>query len=168
MAPILSFTAEEAWPLFAPKLWKEHGETIFTQTYHDFPAVPEAHLLLPKWARMREIRSDVLRSLEEVRTAGGIGSSLQAEVELRVNAEDHDLLATLGDDLRFVLITSRATLVRAASADDAGVSVTPSGHAKCERCWHWRSDVGADAAHPGICGRCVSNLHGDGEPRAFA
>jgi isoleucyl-tRNA synthetase len=168
MAPILSFTAEEAWPLFAPKLWKEHGETIFTQTYHDFPAVPEAHLLLPKWARIREIRSDVLRSLEEVRTAGGIGSSLQAEVELRVSAEDHDLLATLGDDLRFVLITSQATLVRAASETEVGVSVAPSGHAKCERCWHWRSDVGADPAHPGICGRCVSNLHGDGEPRAFA
>ena len=168
MAPILSFTAEEAWPLFAPALWKAHGETIFTQTYHEFPAVPDGHLLLAKWSRVREIRASVLRSLEEVRTAGKIGSSLQAEVSLRVTGEDHDLLATLGDDLRFVLITSQASLQRVPDAQSAGVDVTPSVHAKCERCWHWRADVGADAAHPGICGRCVSNLSGDGEPRAFA
>jgi isoleucyl-tRNA synthetase len=168
MAPILSFTAEEAWPLFAPDLWKAHGETIFSQTYHEFPAVSDAHLLLAKWSRVRQIRADVLRSLEEVRTAGRIGSSLQAEVRLRVTGEDHDLLATLGDDLRFVLITSQASLQRVPDAEETGVDVTPSGHAKCERCWHWRSDVGADAAHPGICGRCVSNLRGDGEPRAFA
>jgi len=168
MAPILSFTAEEAWPIFAPDLWKAHGETIFTQTFHEFPAVPDAHLLLPKWTRVREIRAGVLRSLEEVRAAGGIGSSLQAEVELRVSDEDHDLLATLGDDLRFVLITSKATLARAGGGRPPEVVVTPSAHPKCERCWHWRADVGADPAHPGLCGRCTSNLHGDGEPRAFA
>ena len=168
MAPILSFTAEEAWPLFAPALWKEQGETIFTQTYHEFPAVQDAHLLLPKWGRIREIRAGVLRSLEEVRSAGGIGSSLQAEVKLRVNAEDYELLATLGDDLRFVMITSAAGLEKAADPQDAGVAVEPSGHAKCERCWHWRADVGAHAEHPGLCARCVSNLLGDGEPREFA
>jgi isoleucyl-tRNA synthetase len=168
MAPILSFTAEEAWPLFAPQLWKSQGETIFTQTYYEFPAVADAHLLLPKWTRVRELRAEVLRRLEEVRSAGGIGSSLQAEVELRVTGEDHDLLATLGDDLRFVLITSQARLAKAASPADVGVAVTPSPHAKCERCWHWRADVGANPAHPTICGRCDANLHGDGEPRRFA
>jgi isoleucyl-tRNA synthetase len=168
MAPILSFTAEEAWPLFAPKLWKSGGETIFTQTYHELPAVDDAHLLLVKWARIRALRADVLRKLEEVRSAGGIGSSLQAEVELRVTAEDHDLLSTLSDDLRFVLITSQARVAKAASPADTGVLVTPSAHAKCERCWHWRADVGADPAHPKICGRCVGNLQGSGEPRAFA
>jgi isoleucyl-tRNA synthetase len=168
MAPILSFTAEEAWPLLAPQLWKSQGETIFTQTYYEFPAVPDAHLLLPKWSRVRELRAEVLRRLEEVRSAGGIGSSLQAEVELRVTGEDHDLLATLGDDLRFVLITSQARLAKAATPADAGVAVTPSPHAKCERCWHWRADVGANPAHPTICGRCDANLHGGGEPRRFA
>jgi len=168
MAPILSFTAEEAWPLLAPKLWKEQGETIFTQTYHAFPAIPDAHVLLPKWGRIREIRAGGLRSLEEVRSAGGIGSSLQAEVELRVSDEDHALLSTLGDDLRFVMITSAARLAKAAGPQDAGVTVEPSAHAKCERCWHWRADVGGDPDHPGLCGRCVSNLFGDGEARAFA
>ncbi len=168
MAPILSFTAEEAWPMFAPRLWKEQGETIFTQTYHEFPAVPDAHLLVPKWARIREVRADVLRSLEDVRSAGGIGSSLQAEVTLRVSGEDHDLLSTLADDLRFVLITSAARLERVDAPETTGVEVNPSTHAKCERCWHWRADVGSDPAHPALCGRCVSNLFGTGEPRSFA
>ena len=168
MAPVLSFTAEEAWPLFAPGLWKRDGETIFTQTYHEFPAVADAHLLVPKWEKVREIRARVLRSLEEQRSAGRIGSSLQAEVELRVGAEDYDLLSTLGDDLRFVLITSQARVARAQRAEDEAVVVEPSAHAKCDRCWHWRADVGADAAHPTICGRCVANLHGDGEPRQVA
>jgi isoleucyl-tRNA synthetase len=66
------------------------------------------------------------------------------------------------------LITSRATLHRAASAAEEKIAVTPSAHAKCERCWHYRADVGADTAHPHICGRCVSNLYGDGEPREHA
>ncbi|MEN9314858.1 MAG: isoleucine-tRNA ligase [Pseudomonadota bacterium] len=168
MAPILSFTAEEAWPLFAPALWKDGGETIFTQTYHEFPAVADAHLLVPKWTRLREIRARVLRSLEEQRSAGRIGASLQAEVELRVGTEDFDLLDTLGDDLRFVLITSQARIARAERADEEAILVTPSEHAKCDRCWHLRADVGLDPAHPTICGRCVANLHGDGEPRQFA
>ena len=165
MAPILSFTAEEAWPLFAPKAWKDEGETIFTQTWHAFPTVPDAEALLAKWGRIRSWRGDVMRSLETVRTEGRIGSSLQAEVEVRASGELYDLLASLGDDLRFVLITSQARLVRAA---DDEVIVTPSAHPKCGRCWHWRADVGANPAHPGICGRCVQNLTGDGEPRRAA
>jgi len=91
---------------------------------------------------------------------------LQAEVDLTASGADYDLLATLGDDLRFVLIVSRATLHRGDGALD--IRVTPSAHAKCERCWHWRADVGADASHPDICGRCVSNLFGAGEPRTAA
>ncbi|HRA79759.1 MAG TPA: zinc finger domain-containing protein, partial [Burkholderiaceae bacterium] len=77
-------------------------------------------------------------------------------------------LASLGNDLRFVLITSRAHLSRAADGEPVAVSVAPSSHEKCERCWHYRADVGADAAHPTICGRCVDNLHGSGEPRSAA
>jgi len=79
----------------------------------------------------------------------------------------------LQDDLRFVLITSSAVLTPVAAAADEAVEVRPSAHAKCERCWHYRADVikdgaGADAAHAGLCGRCVSNLYGAGEPRAHA
>jgi isoleucyl-tRNA synthetase len=74
-------------------------------------------------------------------------------------------LASLGDDLRFVTITSVATVVPGA---ELAINVTPSPHAKCERCWHWRADVGADRAHPTLCSRCVANLFGDGEPRRYA
>jgi len=129
--------------------------------------VPDGHLLTLKWERIRALRGDVLRRLEELRSAGGIGSSLQAEVELRVGGEDFDLLSTLGDDLRFVLITSAATVTRA-QGQETEVLVTPSAHAKCERCWHWRADTGAHAEHPGLCGRCVDNLFGEGEPRQCA
>jgi isoleucyl-tRNA synthetase len=172
MAPILSFTAEEAWPIFAPRLHQSHGGTIFTQTWYEFPEVPDAVALLAKWQRLRSWRGEVMRSLEAVRTAGAIGSSLQAEVEVRASGQMFELLASLGDDLRFVLITSQARLVEADGEAGADASpqivVTPSPHAKCDRCWHWRDDVGADRSHPAICGRCVQNLEGDGEPRRFA
>ena len=77
-----------------------------------------------------------------------------------MNEADHALLAALGDDLKFVLITSQATLQR---GEALAVTVTPSSATKCERCWHWRNDVGHDAAHPALCGRCTSNLYGAGE-----
>lgn len=168
MAPILSFTAEEAWPLFAPALHREQGETIFTQTYHVYPQPTDAHTLLPKWSRIRELRALVLKELEAHRSAGAIGSSLQAEVELLASPEDYDLLATLGDDLRFVLITSKVTLQRSDAAQTMAVQVAASAQAKCERCWHLRADVGHDAAHPALCGRCTSNLFGAGETRQSA
>jgi len=79
--------------------------------------------------------------------------------------EMHALLASLGEDLKFVLITSKATLQ---AGEALAVTVTPSTATKCERCWHWRDDVGADLGHPTICGRCVSNLHGAGEQRTVA
>ena len=74
-------------------------------------------------------------------------------------------LARLGDDLKFVFITSQAS---AKLGGELKVTVTPSAAAKCERCWHYRSDVGADANHAGICARCISNLYGAGETRTFA
>jgi isoleucyl-tRNA synthetase len=107
----------------------------------------------------------VQKELETLRQGGKIGSSLQAEVAIGAAGEDYDALASLGDDLRFVLITSAATVTR---ADALAIGVTPSGKAKCERCWHYRSDVGAEAAHPTLCGRCMANLFGAGERRAIA
>jgi len=168
MAPILSFTAEEAWPLFAPEAWKNGGETIFTQTWHVFAPQPDAETLREKWATIRAVRADVLREIEAVRATGAIGSSLQAEIEVRASGARYEALASLGDDLRFVLITSQARLVRAAGPEDEAIVVPPSAHAKCERCWHYRADVGADAQHPTLCGRCTENLYGAGEPRRYA
>jgi isoleucyl-tRNA synthetase len=163
MAPILSFTAEEAWKVFQP-----NEGTIFAKTYYEFPEVPEPRPVLAKWRRLREFRSEVQKLLENHRAAGEIGSSLQAEVDIAASGDRLALLRTLGDELRFVLITSRAEVTAAASPAEEAIRTAPSKHPKCERCWHWRADVGADPKHPGICGRCASNLSGPGEPRRFA
>jgi len=160
MAPFLSFTAEEAWQVFDGG---HPGDSIFTQTFSTFEE-PDA-ALLAKWARVRELRDVVNKEIEALRTAGAVGSSLQAQVVLTVPASDHALLASLGEDLKFVFITSVATLVEGAAVQ---VSVSTSTAAKCERCWHWRDDVGHDAAHPTLCGRCTSNLYGAGETRLVA
>ncbi|HKW36480.1 MAG TPA: isoleucine--tRNA ligase [Burkholderiales bacterium] len=159
MAPVLSFTAAEAWRLLQPG-----EETVFAQTEWRFPEVPDGEALLAKWAALREFRSEVQKVLENQREAGRIGSPLQAEVDIAANGERLELLRTLADELRFVLVTSRADVT---SGPDA-IRAQPSEHPKCTRCWHWRSDVGADPEHPEICGRCVSNLFGAGELRRFA
>jgi isoleucyl-tRNA synthetase len=168
MAPILSFTAEEAWAVLHPPVQGEPAESIFFHTWNEvLPPQEGEEALLGRWRRLREIRSEVVRRLEEKRTAGEIGSSLQAEVVLRAGKPDAELLRSLGDDLRFVLITSSAAVLDAADGS-IEVVVSPSAHSKCERCWHYRADVGADAKHPSICARCVSNLNGPGEAREHA
>jgi isoleucyl-tRNA synthetase len=164
MAPLLSFTAEEAWKVLKSRT----GGTIFTETYAALPAVPDEAALVERWTALRAIRAEVQKRLEELREKGAIGSSLQAEVELRAAGAKAALLQSLGNDLRFVLITSQARVTPVASEAEEVVLVTPSGAAKCERCWHWRDDVGVEREHPTLCGRCVSNLFGAGEPRTVA
>ena len=157
MAPFLSFTAEEAWKIFGA------SESIFVETYAELPALDDA--LLAKWSRIREVRDAVNKDIEALRADGKVGSSLQANVALQVNAADHALLAGLGDDLKFVFITSAIELIAGEALQaDVSASIDP----KCERCWHYRADVGIDPAHPTICGRCTSNLLGAGEDRKFA
>ncbi|TCS38658.1 isoleucyl-tRNA synthetase [Paucimonas lemoignei] len=169
MSPILSFTVEEAWPIFAgEKAYAASDETIFTQTWHELPAVSDAPALLDKYAQLLSLRADVTKQLEEVRMAGGIGSSLQAEIEIKAAGDKYKLLSSLDDDLKFILITSQAKVTQVADAAKEAVIVTPSTQQKCERCWHYRADVGAHAEHPGLCGRCVANLFGAGEKRKFA
>ncbi|MCC7325428.1 MAG: isoleucine--tRNA ligase [Burkholderiales bacterium] len=161
MAPILSFTAEEAWRILHPT-----DPTIFAASWKDaLPDFAGEPALLAKWEAILAVRARVQKELETVRQSGAIGSSLQAEVAIVAPDTEFDALASLGDDLRFVTITSAATVER---GDALAVRVTPSTQAKCERCWHWRADVGADRAHPTLCGRCVANLFGAGEPRRFA
>jgi isoleucyl-tRNA synthetase len=157
MAPFLSFTAEEAWKVFG------HGETLFTETFSQL-GEPDA-ALLGKWSRIREIRDAVNKDIEALRSASKVGASLQAEVDLQVTAEDYALLSALGDDLKFVFITSAITLK---SGADMQIVTQASTAVKCERCWHYRDDVGQHAAHPTLCGRCVSNLYGEGEQRHVA
>jgi isoleucyl-tRNA synthetase len=160
IAPFLSFTAEEAWKVFAP----DKSTSIFVETYSDVSAWAGDELLA-KWARIRAVRDVANKQIEALRTEGKVGSSLQAVLAIGAGAADHALLASLGDDLRFVTITSQALLAHAA---ELSVSVAPSPDPKCERCWHYRADVGIDAAHPTICGRCTSNLFGSGEVRTIA
>lgn len=157
MAPFLSFTAEEAWKIVG------QSETIFLETFLDLPEGDEA--LLAKWTRIREIRDLVNKDIETVRGTGLVGASLQAEVTISAQHEDLALLQSLADDLKFVFITSSA---QAVAGDELAVEVKPSQAAKCERCWHYRDDVGMNPEHPNLCGRCDSNLHGTGELRSKA
>ena len=159
MAPILSFTAEEVWQVFGGT-----KQSIMLETWQPLPDQTDEAPLLDKWNKIRGYRAEVTRALEELRVAGQIGSSLQAEVTIHADGERFDLLASLGDDLRFILICSKTILVKG----DDRLECSALGHAKCERCWHVREDVGSDVEHPEICGRCVSNLFGEGEDRACA
>ena len=161
MAPILSFTAEEAWQVMTGK-----DESIMLQTWATLPPVSDEDALLQKWKIIRDYRVNVLRALEALREAGKIGSSLQAEVRIHADGQLYDTLSSLGDDLRFVFICSSTQLIQDAEAKLECVAL--EGLKKCERCWHVREDVGHDPAHPEICGRCVSNLFGDGEAREYA
>ena len=173
IAPILSFTAEEAWAV----LTRSDDDSVFLHTWHELPSQEDAVCrdLGARWGRIRELRAGVQKRLEELRTEGKIGSSLAAEVDLYASTDgDFGALAEYGDELRFVFLTSQARLNRGSHPEAqpllGGLSfrVSPSPHAKCARCWHYRVDVGADPAHPEICGRCVSNLFGPGEQRALA
>jgi len=157
MAPFLSFTAEEAWKLFGG------SDSIFLETYGAIAAADAG--LLAKWARIRQIRDAVNKEIEVLRANGQVGSSLQARLRLSAAPEDHALLASLGADLQFVFITSAVELL---AGDDLQISVRPSTDSKCARCWHYRSDIGQDGAHPRLCGRCISNLYGSGEHREHA
>jgi isoleucyl-tRNA synthetase len=157
MSPFLSFTAEEAWGMFG------NSESIFLETFVDLGPVDSA--LLAKWARIGEIRNAVNKDIEAVRAEGKLGSSLQANIALQVNADDYALLNSLGEDLKFVFITSAIALTR---GEALATQVHVSPDTKCERCWHYRDDVGHDATHPTLCGRCTSNLYGDGEVRHCA
>jgi isoleucyl-tRNA synthetase len=162
MAPFLSFTAEEAWTVFAPG----RSASIFTETF--WPLEPGDPALLAKWERLRGVREVANKAIEDVRSTGALGSSLQANLVIAADAEDRALLASLEDDLKFVTITSVVALADAGTDGVLAVAVTPSRDTKCERCWHWRADVGEDAAHPGLCGRCRLNLFGAGEVRRAA
>jgi len=112
--------------------------------------------LATRWARIREIRAMVMRKLEELRSAGNIGSSLQAEVDIRATGDDLALLQSVSEQLYLVFIVSRVSVHT--GSGDIEISISASTHQKCERCWHWRDDVGHDQSHPAICGRCTSSL----------
>jgi len=175
LAPILSFTAEEIWR----HLPGSRAESVFLATWAQVPVPAEVPHAID-WAKVLEARAAVLRELERRRVAGQIGAPLDAVVDLYGAPDWQAALAPLGEELRFVLITSEARVhpadtrpPEALPADAQGdiglwLQVRPSEAKKCVRCWHKREDVGSIAAHPELCGRCVINLEGAGESRQFA
>ncbi|MBP3438987.1 MAG: class I tRNA ligase family protein, partial [Sutterella sp.] len=163
MAPILSFTAEEAFKVFSPN----ESETIFTEVFEPLPAVEGADALLAKWEAVRTVRADLQKAIEELRGSGTVGSSLQAVARIEAAPAVYDALASLGEELRFVMIVSACELAKSAD-DQTHISVKAAEASKCERCWHYVPGVGSNAEHPTLCPRCVSNLFGTGEKRLFA
>jgi len=174
MAPILSFTAEEVWE----NLPGERAESVFlSQWYDGLESLPAIEVMGREyWERIMSVRTAVNKEMETQRAAGVLRGSLDAEVSLYCDAELLADLEALGEELRFVLITSGATLAALDDAGDAAVtelqglrlSVSKSLAEKCERCWHRRPEVGDIPAHPTLCGRCVENIEGSGEHRDFA
>jgi isoleucyl-tRNA synthetase len=172
LAPILSFTAEEIWR-FLPGA---RGESVFVETWHAVPETPSDPI---DWTSLIQLRSDIVRELEKLRIAGSVGSSLDAEVDVYCAPDEYARFNALGEELRFLFITSQARLHQVATPPDdailatntgrAGVWITlkPSADTKCVRCWHHRPDVGRYAEHPELCGRCVTNVDGPGEQRKY-
>ncbi len=170
LAPILSFTAEEIWR----HLPGSRAESVFLDVWHRLPEVPDSGI---DWPLLLSLRGDVARELERLRVAGDIGAPLEAELEVYCTPALLPRVDALGDELRFLMITSAARVqavpapadaVPATGIDGVWLRVHPTQAPKCVRCWHRRVDVGSHAAHPELCGRCVDNLDGAGEIRRFA
>ena len=164
MAPILSFTANEIWQT----LGLDADKTVFEDIWYALPEHDLSTERLQAWQTIITLRGQAAKEIELLRAAGQVGSSLQAELDFYATDVTFEALSSLDDDLRFVMITSSAKVYRAVTEAEQKIVVMPSAHIKCDRCWHYRADVGADAAHPHICGRCVSNLFGKGEARTHA
>ena len=174
VAPILSFTADEIWQ----QLPGERAESVQLTTWYEGLSglTEDAQMGRDFWQQVLAVKTAVNKELENQRSAGNIGGSLEAEVTLFCSAELQAQLDKLEDELRFVLITSQAAVRPLAEAGDAvateleglSVRVVKSEQAKCERCWHHREDVGQNAEHEALCGRCVENVSGAGELRSFA
>jgi isoleucyl-tRNA synthetase len=172
LAPILSFTAEEAWRY----LPGTRAESVFHETWHALPELPRETI---DWEALLKLRGDVTRELEKLRDAGAIGAPLDASVEVYARAPEYARYAALGDELRFLLITSQARVHEVAAPPEGAVSASNTGSdavwlsvrantdPKCVRCWHHRADVGADPRHPQLCARCALNVEGPGEVRRF-
>jgi isoleucyl-tRNA synthetase len=176
IAPVLSFTAEEIHR-YVPG---ERSESIFLETWYEgLFELDDADSERQRWRRVIQVRNEVSKCIENVRREGKSGSSLAVEVDLWLDGPLRSAIDSLGDELRFVLLTSEARVAGLAEAPasaerirleegEMALQVTPSGHEKCVRCWHYRADVGKSPDHPELCGRCVENVSGPGETRRVA
>ncbi|MGH8271653.1 MAG: class I tRNA ligase family protein, partial [Gammaproteobacteria bacterium] len=170
LAPILCFTAEEVWRY----LPGERADSVMLATWHELPAVKAEDA---NWERIFTARDAIMRAIETARKADELGGSLEAEVDLYVDEDWRRALSALGEELRFVFLVSALRLHPLAECPDgvgesetSGLAIVlrASELARCERCWHRRPEVGADAAHPDLCARCIGNITGGGEMRRYA
>lgn len=186
IAPILSFTAEEIWQLMPKSDHNPLEESVFLATWYDVPAIQSSKAVQDGkietlitgqdlWETLIAVKNATNKAIEDARTAKQVGSSLSSVVTLYCQAELKNSLQVMGDELRFVLITSDVHLVdwdesqgEATELSQLRIRVTPSDHPKCERCWHHRQDVGQHSEHPTLCHRCVDNVAGTGEQRSYA
>ncbi len=175
LAPVISYTADEIWQ-YIPG---QHSDSVFLENWYDglFPLDENADINQDVWDKVIAVRAVVAKEIEQLRSAGTIGSSLNAEIEIYANDEYHQALNKLADELHFVFITSAARVQGLESApgdastteiDGISLKVIASEHQKCVRCWHHKEDVGKHSEHPELCGRCVENVAGDGEVRRYA
>ncbi len=174
LTPILSFTAEEIWGHMAGE---REASVLFATRYTALDSVPADEVADGQWAQVIAVRNEVAKSVEALRVEGKIGSGIDAKVELFAEGDVLNNMSALGDELRFVLITSSATVAPLSEAPDNAVVadldglkvlVTRLDDEKCVRCWHRRPDVGTIDLHPELCGRCVENIDGAGEVRNIA
>lgn len=161
LSPILCFTADEVWE----ELHHDLNDSTLYHTFHHIPLVQDKEVIIARWDKISEFRTIVLKELENHRSSGNIGSSLQADLEINADKELFKLLDSLGNDLKFAYMVSKVVLKE---ADLVSVKVIPSVANKCERCWHYVESVGMDDVHNTICSRCIENIVGDGEKRVFA
>ncbi|WP_192457885.1 isoleucine--tRNA ligase [Musicola keenii] len=174
MAPILSFTADEIWAYLPGK----RAQYVFTEEWYDglFGLDAKESMNETFWAEMLRVRSEVNKVIEQARNDKHIGSSLEAAVTLYADNALYAHLGQLQSELHFALLTSRARVERyenapanAQQSELSGLKVvlTKADGEKCPRCWHYETDIGSDAAHPEVCGRCATNIGGNGEERKF-
>ena len=169
IAPILAFTADEVWAHLPANA--EHGpregNVLFATWYDGLAPLPEnAPLSAHDFDRLLELREHVAKALEPMRASGAIGAALEAEIELHAGVADQIRVAPLVDELRFLFISGDVTVVPF-EGEASRIVATATKKRKCIRCWHHRADVGSIAAHPQLCGRCVSNVDGPGEDRKW-
>jgi isoleucyl-tRNA synthetase len=162
MAPVLSFTADEIWQILMP----QSDELVFMDTWYDIPAHELNARELLAWEHIIHVRAIANKKIEELREKGLVGSSLQSEIDIYASGDIYQSLSLLHEDLKFAMITSHAKLHE--RQGDLHIDVRASEHKKCDRCWHYREEVGSHHEHPTICNRCISNLFEKGEVRSHA
>jgi len=162
VAPILSFTSEEVYHAMHEGCPPEsRSESVHVLLFPKYEAPQDEEFLLAEWAKLREVRETVLKSLETARQSGMIGNSLEAKVAIRVSGEMAAVLRRHEADLRYVFIVSQVAVEDGPGANEnIQVEVLKADGQKCERCWNYSVEVGKSTTYPTLCERCIPAIKG--------